>query len=157
MFKSIITPALALILAAGIASAQEDAMTPLDDTAGMAAEGVTMEPDDADMDATNGGADGAQLITLGKSPLAYGTVNSSGSKNKGSTNWSSSYNGTYKRYEITINSQNYFYLNYATVITPAGDARFCRSSSVGGKLLVYCYDHAGNAQPSRFGFLTFSM
>lgn len=156
MFKSIITPALALILAAGIATAQEDAIAPLDDTAGMAAEGVTMDPDDADMDAENG-PDGAEFLLLGKSPLAYGTVNSSGSKNKGSSNWSSSYNGTYKRYEITITNQNYYYLNYATVITPAGDARFCRSSSVGGKLLVYCYDHAGNAKSSRFGFLTFSM
>ena len=107
------------------------------------------------MDAAAGGAGLEGTSAIGKSPLAYGTVLSSGAKYKGSANWSSTYNSTYKRYEISISSNSYYYLNYVTVVTPAGDNRFCRTSSVGGKLLVYCHDHAGNVQPARFGFLTF--
>jgi hypothetical protein len=157
MFKLTLSTATALILSIGVAFAQDDdSASVLDDTAdvGIVA-GAELELDDADTDASQGGLDGEQAIIFGKSPLAYGTVRSSGSKYRGSSNWSSSYNSTYKRYEISINGNSYYYLNYATVITPAGDARFCRSSSVGGKLLVYCYDHAGVTRPSRFGFLTF--
>lgn len=156
MFKDILAAALALTLGTGLAFAQDDgAAGGLDDATNLGAmSGETLEPDDADRDAS-GGVEGGQAIILGKSPLAYGTVLSNGAKYKGSTNWSSTYNSTYKRYEIAISGNNYYYLNYATVVTPAGDNRYCRSSSVGGKLLVYCYDHAGNVQPSRFGFLTF--
>jgi hypothetical protein len=88
-------------------------------------------------------------------PIAFGVVNSNGVKQSGTGNWSSSYNATYSRYEITITGENYYYLNYATLITPAGDIRFCRSDSVNGKLLVYCYNNAGAVQPARFGFTTF--
>jgi hypothetical protein len=55
----------------------------------------------------------------------------------------------------TNSGQNDYYPSYATAITPAGDIRFCRSDSVGGKLLIYCYDKAGVAQPTQFGFTTF--
>jgi subtilisin family serine protease len=88
-------------------------------------------------------------------PLAYGTVWFDGSKRKGTPNWSSTYNATYNRYEVSIAGQNYYYLNYATIVTPAGDTRFCRSSSVGGKLLVYCNDADGRPATSRFGFVTY--
>ncbi len=155
MFMKLTTAVFALALGFATAHAQDDSAVALDDTSDLnAAGGAELQLDDADLDAASG-PDGGQMLTFGKGPLAYGTVNSNGAKVKGSTNWSSSYNSTYKRYEITITSNSYYYLNYATVITPAGDVRFCRSSSVGGKLLVYCYDHAGNVQPSRFGFLTF--
>lgn len=157
MFKEITSATLALLLGASLAFAQDDGAS-LDDAsdvgAAAAAAGETLELDDADRD-SEGGVEGGQAIFFGKSPLAYGTVLSNGSKYKGSTNWSSTYNGTYKRYEISINSNSYYYLNYATVVTPAGDNRYCRTSSVGGKLLVYCMDHQGNTQPARFGFLTF--
>lgn len=88
-------------------------------------------------------------------PLAFGTVWFNGAKQKGTPNWTSSYNASFNRYEIDIDGENYFYLNYATVLTPAGDTRFCRSSSVSGKLLVYCYDANGAPATSRFGFVTF--
>jgi peptidyl-Asp metalloendopeptidase len=88
-------------------------------------------------------------------PLAFGVVYSDGSKQSGTSNWSSTYNSTYQRYEITISGESYYYLSYATNITPAGDVRFCRSSSVDGKLLVYCYDANGQRAPSRFAFSTY--
>lgn len=155
MFKQLTIAAFTLALGLAGASAQDDSIIAIDDTSDLnATGGAELQLDDADLDTANG-LDGGQMLTFGKGPLAYGTVNSNGAKVKGSTNWSSTYNSTYKRYEITITSNSYFYLNYATVITPAGDTRFCKSSSVGGKLLVYCYNHAGTVQPSRFGFLTF--
>ena len=88
-------------------------------------------------------------------PIAFGVVYSDGSKKSGTENWTSTYNATYKRYEIHISGENYYYLKYATNVTPAGDIRFCRTSSVGGKLLVYCYDKSGGSATSRFGFSTF--
>ena len=88
-------------------------------------------------------------------PIAFGVVYFNGAKQSGTDNWTSSYNGTYTRYEIKISGENYYYTQYSTVITPAGDQRFCHSSSVGGKLLVYCYDSNGAPQTARFGFVTF--
>lgn len=93
-------------------------------------------------------------VPLHTGPLALGTVWSNGTKQKGYGTWSSSYNATYNRYEIAITGQNYYYTSFATVITPM-DKRFCKSSSVSGKLLVYCYDHAGNPATSRFAFVTY--
>jgi hypothetical protein len=88
-------------------------------------------------------------------PLAFGTILSNGNRYSGTPNWTSTYNATYKRYEISIQGESYYYLRYTTNVTPAGDVRFCRSSSVGGKLLVYCYDKNGNTAASRFAFATF--
>ncbi len=91
----------------------------------------------------------------GEVPLAFGVVYSNGSKMSGTPNWSSTYNDIYKRYEIKITGENYYYLRYATNVTPAGDLRFCRTDSVGGKLLVMCYDKNGGPAPSRFAFVTY--
>jgi peptidyl-Asp metalloendopeptidase len=92
---------------------------------------------------------------VAKGPLAFGVVLANGQKHSGTTNWTSAYNPTYQRYEISISSENYYYLSYATNVTPAGDVRHCQSSSVGGQLLVYCTDVSGNPAPSRFGFATY--
>lgn len=89
-----------------------------------------------------------------KSPLAFGTVWSNGAKQKGYGTWSSSFNATYTRYEITITGQSYYYLNYATAVTPM-DTRMCKTSSVSGKLLIYCYDKDGRPATSRFAFVTY--
>lgn len=141
----------ALMMAPVLASAQDDADVPQDDSAGV---GVTdTDADVIDSDADIGAEDA--LADTNTGPLAFGVVYSNGQRMSGTPNWTSTYNGTYKRYQISISGQSYYYLNYATVVTPAGDIRFCRSSSVGGKLLVYCYDKNGNVQPARFGFLTF--
>ena len=105
---------------------------------------------DAETD-TNAGPTAAP----GSGPIAFGVVLNDGTKQSGTANWSSSFNSSLKRYEIAISGESYFYLNYSTLITPTGDVRFCRSDSVGGKLLVYCYDQSGAVQPARFSFTTF--
>jgi hypothetical protein len=91
----------------------------------------------------------------GKTPLAFGTLLADGQKASGTSNWTSVYNATYKRYEITIQNEDYYYLKYATAITPAGDVGYCRSSSVSGKLLVYCSNQSGQAASSRFAFAVY--
>lgn len=153
MLKTTLVMAAAVLVSGATALAQDDSAAALDDATNVTetAAGEELAPDDAQMD-TGTELTGAQAAG---GPLAFGTVTASGGKYSGSANWSSSYNATYRRYEITISGQSYYYLNYATLITPAGDRRFCRSSSVGGKLLVYCYDSNGSGQQSRFGFVTF--
>lgn len=89
-----------------------------------------------------------------KGPLAFGTVWLNGAKQTGYGNWTSTFNASYTRYEITLSGQNYYYLNYATVVTPM-DNRYCKSSSVGGKLLVYCYNSVGQPTTARFAFVTY--
>lgn len=98
------------------------------------------------------GAATANLVGTG--PIAYGVIWSDGTKYSGTPNWLSTYNATLKRYEIAIVGESYYYLSYATVVTPAGDSRVCRTSSVSGKLLIYCTDLAGTPQSSRLSFVT---
>jgi hypothetical protein len=127
-----------------------------------APEGAPEEPAaevDATTDAMNPLAappakSGGSASLVGTGPIAYGAILADGAKYSGTSNWSSTFNATYNRYEITITGESYFYLSYATVVTPAGDVRFCRTDSVSGKLLIACYDHAGNAATSRIGFVT---
>jgi len=102
---------------------------------------------------TGAGAETAADANSG--PVAFGVVMNAGQKQSGSTNWSSTYNATYKRYEITITGQSYYYLNFSTLVTPTGDVRYCRTDSVDNKLLVYCYDQGGAVQQARFAFTTF--
>jgi hypothetical protein len=142
-----------LLWLSGVGLAQEDPALPLDDSTGEPTADTADYGEVTDSDITPG----SEVLSadVGAGPLAFGVVYSSGAKQSGTPNWSSTYNSTYGRYEITISGENYYYLDYATNITPAGDVRFCRSSSVSGKLLVYCYDGGGNAQLARFGFTTF--
>ncbi len=141
--------ATVFLFASGPAAIGQENSLPVDDAAAGAA---TAEVTDAEADAA---ADAANALADVSGPLAFGVVYSNGAKQSGTGNWSSTYNATYKRYEIGIDSESYYYTNYSTVITPAGDTRFCRSSSVSGKLLVYCYDSNGVGQTARFGFVTF--
>jgi hypothetical protein len=97
---------------------------------------------------------GGSANLVGTGPIAYGAILADGTKFSGTANWSSTFNPTYNRYEITIAGESYYYLSYATVVTPAGDVRFCRTDSVSGRLLISCYDHAGNPATSRIGFVT---
>lgn len=101
------------------------------------------------------GAGAGPSADVSSGPIAFGVVLNNGQKQSGTANWSSAYNATLKRYEITISGQNYYYLSYTTLVTPPGDVRFCRTDSVGGKLLIYCYDQSGAVQPSRVAFTTF--
>jgi hypothetical protein len=131
--------------------AEDDSMYPQDDSVLTTDEKDIGGLTDSEVPPTQGALSDADISNL----VAFGTVYSNGSKQSGTTNWTSSYNSTYTRYEISIIGENYYYLRYATNITPAGDMRYCKSSSVGGKLLVYCYDKNGNPASSRFGFTTF--
>jgi hypothetical protein len=98
-------------------------------------------------------ADGSANL-VGTGPIAYGTILANGAKYSGTPNWTSTFNATYNRYEITISGESYYYLSYATVVTPVGDLRVCRTDSVSGKLLINCHDLAGNPATSRIGFVT---
>ena len=100
----------------------------------------------------------SKAVTVASSqPVALGSVLSNGTKYAGSSNFTSVYNASLKRYEITISGEYYYYLNYATNITPAGDIRFCRTGSISGKMTVYCHDANGNPAQSRFQFVTFKL
>jgi hypothetical protein len=142
--------AITLSLSIPAAVAQDDADLAPDDAAGPSVLDPGGELTDAERDLRD-----AMDVADVSAPLAFGVVYSNGAKQSGTANWSSTYNSTYNRYEISISGTNYYYVDFATVITPAGDNRFCRSSSVSGKLLVYCYDANGAGQTARFGFITF--
>jgi hypothetical protein len=92
-------------------------------------------------------------------PLAFGVVASNGTKQSGTANFTSTFNPASNWYEVAITGQNYFYLTYATAITPSfatGASGFCTSESVNNKLIVQCYDHTGTpVKPVSFGFATF--
>lgn len=151
--KSLVLLCILAFAAGPISSfAMDDADIPSDDSAGT----VPYTVGDAEITDSDIPLPGeADLMDASGGPIAFGVVYRDGSKQSGTDNWSSLYNSTYKRYEIKINGESYYYLKYTTVITPAGDVRYCRSSSVGGKLLVYCYDKSGSASSTRFGFATF--
>jgi len=87
--------------------------------------------------------------------IAFGDVDAAGTKLSGTANWTSVFNASLVRYEITITGESYFFSSYATMVTPLGDVRFCRTGSIGGKLTINCTDVAGNAATSRIAFVTF--
>lgn len=147
----LVLPLAALVLSPPI-MAQDDSEYPMDDAARSAP-----SPESAMSAGATDSDLAAPAVAAGavSGPLAFGVVYSDGSKKSGTPNWTSNYNATYKRYEISILGERYYYLDYATNVTPAGDIRFCRSSSVSSMLLVYCYDKQGDPATSRFGFATF--
>jgi hypothetical protein len=102
------------------------------------------------------GAKGEVTANLvGNGPIAYGTLYPSGARGGGTANWTSTYNTTYQRYEITISGESYYFLSYATVVTPMGGSPpRCSSDSVGGRLLISCFDTAGNPTTSWISFVT---
>ncbi len=73
--------------------------------------------------------------------IAYGTVTSNGTLYSGTSNLSVSWNSSLNRYEITITGEDYYYLDYVTIVTPSsGMPCFARTNSMSGKLLVYLYE-----------------
>lgn len=87
-------------------------------------------------------------------PIAYGTILANSAVQASTGNFICLWNTTYKRYEITIEGEDYHYLNYITCVTPAGDVARTKVSSVSGKLLVYCYNASGVGIQSAFQFIT---
>lgn len=133
--------------AASDSKAQVSTPVPRDDSAELVVSSTS------EMTDSQTGSGAAADVTSG--PIAFGVMLNNGLKQSGTSNWSSTYNATYKRYEITIAGQNYYYLNFSTLVTPTGDTRYCRTDSVGGKLLIYCYDQSGAVHPARLAFTAF--
>jgi hypothetical protein len=91
-------------------------------------------------------------------PLAYGVVNSSGTKASGTPNFSSSFDAANNRYLITITGDSYNSATHMTVVTPlqgAGPA-LARTTAVSGKLAVLLTG-GGTATPVQqaFSFITY--
>jgi hypothetical protein len=83
--------------------------------------------------------------------VAMGQVSSTGTLYNGYNVVSVTWNAGLSRWEIQLTGINYFYLDYVTVITPFDG--FATQGSVGGKLLVYIYDAAGNGIKTGFSFV----
>lgn len=88
--------------------------------------------------------------------VAYGKIASDATIYTGSNISSCVWNPTLDRYEITISGESYSFMNYATLITPVNITTgiTCCSSSVSGKLLVYCTDVNGSKIQATFSFMT---
>ena len=92
-----------------------------------------------------------------KMPVAYGFINSNGTKASGTSNVSSVWNSTSSRYEITISGESYFWTSYSTNITFTSNCPYgytVRTGSVSGKLLVYVYNRTGGLAQCYFQFVT---
>src|SRR5215216_1658177 len=92
------------------------------------------------------------------SPLAFGFINSDGTKASGSANVTSSYDSVAGRYVITIANHSYFFSSYTTSVT-LGGSTLCNgytvsTSSVSGNLLVYMRTAAGATVQCNFQFST---
>ena len=102
-----------------------------------------------------------QATTAKRLPIAYGYINTDGTVASGTANISSVFDLVNKWYAITITGRNYFFSNFSTVVTPSfnssAPAPICGTGSVGGKLLVACYNTAGARvqPPAGFGFGVF--
>jgi hypothetical protein len=103
-----------------------------------------------------------QTTTAPRRPIAFGYINTDGTVASGTGNFTSVFDSTNKWYAITITGRNYFFSNFATVVTPSfnsgAPAPICGTGSVSGKLLVACYNTAGARvqPPAGFGFLVHS-
>jgi hypothetical protein len=102
-----------------------------------------------------------QATTAIRRPIAYGYINTNGTVASGSGNFTSVFDSANNWYAITITGRNYFFTNFSTVVTPSfnssAPAPICGTGSVGGKLLVACYNTAGARvqPPAGFGFGVF--
>lgn len=89
-------------------------------------------------------------------PIAYGFVFSSGVIANGTPNFSATWNAGLSRYEIEIDNEDYFFSEYVTVVTPTFGDVSTRTSSSGGRLLVYFENTATQNQgQSNFQFVTY--
>lgn len=100
--------------------------------------------------------DGSVQTTAAQGPIAYGSVSSAGTATSGSGNYTVTWNSSSNRYEIDITGESYHFANFTTTVSPASSSvhRF-RSSSVGGKLLVYLYNSTDTLIQGNFHFTTF--
>jgi hypothetical protein len=88
-------------------------------------------------------------------PIAYGSVAAAGTISTGTGNFTCTWNATSKWYEITIATENYFYSDYITMVTPITGGSRVQTGSVSNMLLVTVYDNANTAVQGAFQFVTF--
>jgi hypothetical protein len=71
-------------------------------------------------------------------PIAFGTITSSGSISSGSGNFTCSWNASSQWYEITITAESYYFPSYTTIVQMTDGSPFSIPfiDSVSGKLLV---------------------
>ncbi len=100
--------------------------------------------------------DNSVQTTAAIGPKAFGFVQSAGTTSSGSGNYSVSWDASNDRYEITITGETYFWTAYTSIITPASAGiSSIRTSSVGGKLLVYLSNSSGSLIQGNFQFVTY--
>lgn len=100
--------------------------------------------------------DNSIQITAANGPIAFGSISTSGNINSGTANYSVTWIAAGNRYEVAITGAFYHVSNYTTIVTPAhSSVRAVRTSSTGGKLLVYLYNSAGNNIQGNFHFVTY--
>ena len=101
----------------------------------------------------NFGMDGA-LQTKASGQIAFGTVNQEGEKVSGSDNWTVDYDAISQYYVITIFSENYFFSNYTSTVTPISSVPLIATTgSMSGKLLVDLFDLTGAKATGIFSFV----
>jgi hypothetical protein len=89
-------------------------------------------------------------------PIAYGSISSAAAIFSGTPNFSVIWNAASNRYEIEIDDESYIFSLYTTVVTAASTGIVCRTSSVGGRLLVYATNSATQVpQQANFHFVTY--
>jgi len=90
-------------------------------------------------------------------PIAYGVVNSDGTRISGTNNFTSSWDAGFNRYLITITGESYHFLQYvAQVSVPSGGVfRVPVTGDVGNSLAVYILDSGGAKVQHYFHFVVF--
>ncbi|MBN1791846.1 MAG: collagen-like protein [Bacteroidales bacterium] len=70
--------------------------------------------------------------------IAFGCIKEDGTILSGSGNFTCTWEGSYSRYRITISGEDYYYANYAALVTPVSQPpyRICSTDSVNGSLLI---------------------
>ena len=104
--------------------------------------------DSVDRDKINGQG-GANI------PIAYGTVHSNGTLYSGTSNVSTSWDAGNSRYEITITNEGYFYQDYVTVASVAGNPYFAETNSASDTLLITLRDTSSTARQGIFSFVVY--
>jgi len=100
--------------------------------------------------------DNTVQTTAAVGPLAFGSVSTAGVITNGSGNYTVAWAAGSNRYEITITGESYHFASYTSIVTPAlSTVRSVRTSSVGGKLLVYLQNSAGTNIQGNFHFITY--
>jgi len=106
--------------------------------------------DDAVTPAKINGDGGANL------PIAYGYCDSNGATRGGTSNVTCSWNAANSEYRITITGEDYYYNEYVTTITTAGNNYIAETNSLGNQLIVDFEDNSGTTGlQSDFGFVVY--